>query len=76
MYCQNKYLRRIHDLKNLLAPKASEASKGAFYLFLGVDSGYCEQEVTVMGGREVTVRVFNGCAIRGSAEKWQIHTHW
>ena len=26
----------------LLAPKASEASKGAFYLFLGVVSGYCD----------------------------------
>ena len=35
-----------------------------------------EREVTVVGGREVTVRVFNGYAIRGSAEKWQIHTQW
>ena len=26
----------------LLAPKASEASKGAFYLFPGVVSGYCD----------------------------------
>ena len=25
-----------------LAPKASEASKGAFYLFPGVVSGYCD----------------------------------
>ena len=32
--------------------------------------------VTVMNEREVTVRVFIGCAIRGSAEKWQIHTQW
>ena len=29
-----------------------------------------------MGGREVTVCVIIGCAIRGSAEKWQIHTQW
>ena len=35
-----------------------------------------EREVTVVGGREVTVRVFNEYAIRGSAEKWQIHTQW
>ena len=35
-----------------------------------------EREVTVIGGREVTVRVFNGCAIRGSAEKSRIHTQW
>ena len=40
-----------------------------------------EGEVTVIGGREVTVRVIIGCpiiecAIRGSAEKWQIHTQW
>ena len=26
---------------SLLAPKASEASKGAFHLFPGVPSGYC-----------------------------------
>ena len=26
----------------LLAPKASEASKGAFYLCPGVESGYCD----------------------------------
>ena len=32
--------------------------------------------VTVMNEREVTVRVFIGCAIMGSAEKWQIHTQW
>ena len=32
--------------------------------------------VTVMGGKEVTVSVINECAIRGSAEKWQIHTQW
>ena len=32
--------------------------------------------VTVMHEREVTVCVFIGCAIRGSAEKWQIHTQW
>ena len=40
-----------------------------------------EREVTVIGGREVTVSVIIGCpiiecAIRGSAEKWQIHTQW
>ena len=35
-----------------------------------------EQEVTVMGGKEVTVSVIIECAIRGSAEKWQIHTQW
>ena len=29
-----------------------------------------------MGGRGVTLRVFIGCAIRGSAGKWQIHTQW
>ena len=27
-----------------------------------------EQEVTVMGGRDVTVIVINGCAKRGSAK--------
>ena len=32
--------------------------------------------VTVMHEREVTVRVFIGCAIRGSAEMSQIHTQW
>ena len=32
--------------------------------------------VTVMGGKEVTVSVIYECAIRGSAEKWQIHTQW
>ena len=32
--------------------------------------------VTVMGGKEVTVSVIIECAIRGSAEKWQIHTQW
>ena len=32
--------------------------------------------VTVMHEREVTVRVFIGCAIRGSAEKSRIHTQW
>ena len=35
-----------------------------------------EKEVTVIGGREVTVSVISGCAIRGSAEKWQIYTQW
>ena len=36
-----------------------------------------EGEVTVIGGGEVTVCVFNmECAIRGSAQKWQIHTQW
>ena len=35
-----------------------------------------EREVTVMGGREVTVIVINGCAKRGSAEKSRIHTQW
>ena len=40
-----------------------------------------EREVTVIGGREVTVSVIIGCpiiecAIRGSAEKWQIYTQW
>ena len=59
----------------LLAPKASEASKGAFYLFPGVVSDYCdacEREVTVeggyccwIGGREITVRVIIECAIGG-----------
>ena len=29
-----------------------------------------------MGGKEVTVSVIIECAIRGSAEKWQIHTQW
>ena len=31
---------------------------------------------TMIGGKEVTVSVINECAIRGSAEKWQIHTQW
>ena len=49
----------------LLAPKASEASKGAFYLFLGVVllkvvTVMHEREVTVVGGREVTMSVSIG----------------
>ena len=35
-----------------------------------------EQQVTMVGGREVTVRVFQECAIRRSAEKSRIHTQW
>ena len=35
-----------------------------------------ERKVTVIGGRKVSVRVIIECAIRGSAEKWQIHTQW
>ena len=30
----------------------------------------------MIGGGEVSVRVIIECAIRGSAEKWQIHTQW
>ena len=35
-----------------------------------------DRVVTMIYGKEVTVRVMNVCAIRGSAEKWQIHTQW
>ena len=35
-----------------------------------------DRVVTMICGREVTVSVISGCAIRGSAEKWQIYTQW
>ena len=35
-----------------------------------------EREVTIIGGRKVTVSVISGGAIRGSAEKSRIHTQW
>ena len=35
-----------------------------------------EREVSVIGGRKVTVGVISGGAIRGSAEKSRIHTQW
>ena len=39
---EEKNPRRLDMYGGLLAPKASEASKGAFYLFPGVVSGYCD----------------------------------
>ena len=55
-------------LYSLLAPKASEASKGAFYLCPGVVSGYCDA-----WARGYCACVHWMCN-RGSPEKWQIHT--